>query len=129
MSAEVFNAEMNKRGAFYNRVVRYNQALMSQIMQTTVCNGLHSAEQRCCRWLLMTHDRVQQPEFQLSHEFLAMMLGSTRPTVTVVAGTLQKAGLIHYRHGHITIVDREGLESASCECYATVTRQFRELGL
>src|SRR5687767_5401733 len=85
MSAELFKTEMERRGAFYNRVVRYNQALMSQIMQTTVCNGLHSAEQRCCRWLLMTHDRAGTDEFELTHEFLATMLGVRRPTVTIVA--------------------------------------------
>jgi len=77
----------------------------------------------------MTHDRMRRDDFQLSHEFLAMMLGATRPTVTVVAGTLQKAGLITYRHGHISILDRPGLEAASCECYATVKGHFDRLGL
>jgi CRP-like cAMP-binding protein len=77
----------------------------------------------------MTHDRVRQDEFHLSHEFLAMMLGSTRPTVTIVAGTLQKAGLIKYTYGRITILDRQSLETASCECYATVKERFDRLGL
>jgi CRP-like cAMP-binding protein len=77
----------------------------------------------------MTHDRMRRDDFHLSHEFLAMMLGSTRPTVSLVAGTLQKAGLIQYVHGHITILDRQGLEAASCECYATVKRHFDRLGL
>ena len=99
------------------------------MMQSTACMALHSVEQRCCRWLLMTHDRVHRDEFHLSHEFLAMMLGSTRPTVTSVAGTLQKAGLIKYAHGRITIVDRQGLEAASCECYGTVKEHFDRLGL
>jgi CRP-like cAMP-binding protein len=129
MPVAAFDREIQRRGALYESVQRYSRGLLTLMMQSTACMALHPVQQRCCRWLLMTHDRVQQPEFQLSHEFLAMMLGSTRPTVTVVAGTLQKAGLIHYRHGHIRIVDREGLESASCECYATVTRKFRELGL
>ncbi len=127
MSAELFNAEMNRRGAFFNRVVRYNQALMSQIMQTTVCNGLHSAEQRCCRWLLMTHDRAGTNEFEMTHEFLAAMLGVRRPTVTLVAHQLQREGLIQYRRGSVIVVDRAKLEAASCECYATVRDQMRRL--
>lgn len=127
MSAESFNAEMDKRGAFFNHVIRYNQALMSQIMQTTVCNGLHSAEQRCCRWLLMTHDRAGTDEFPLTHEFLATMLGVRRPTVTLVANQLQRDGLIQYRRGFVTIVDRGKLEAAACECYATVREQLRRL--
>ena len=127
LSAEAFNAEMERRGEFFNRVVRYNQALMSQIMQTTVCNGLHSAEQRCCRWLLMTHDRAGKDEFSLTHEFLAMMLGVRRPTVTLVAVSLQQAGLIQYRRGAVTIVNRQGLEAASCECYETVKSAWRRL--
>jgi CRP-like cAMP-binding protein len=127
MSAELFNAEMEKRGAFYNHLVRYNQALMSQIMQTTVCNGLHSAEQRCCRWLLMSHDRAGADEFPLTHEFLATMLGVRRPTVTIVANQLQQAGLIQYRRGSVRITDRTKLEAASCECYATVREQMRRL--
>jgi CRP-like cAMP-binding protein len=99
------------------------------MMQSTACMALHSVEQRCCRWLLMTHDRVHRDDFQLSHEFLAMMLGSTRPTVTSVAGALQKARLIKYVHGHITIVNRLGLEAASCECYRTIKAHFDRLGL
>jgi CRP-like cAMP-binding protein len=102
---------------------------MALMMQSTACMALHSVQERCCRWLLMTHDRVGREDFHLSHEFLAMMLGSTRPTVTVVAGTLQKAGLIKYTHGRITIVDRASLETAACECYATVKAHFNRLGL
>ena len=99
------------------------------MMQSTGCMALHPVQERCCRWLLMTHDRVRQDEFHLSHEFLAMMLGSTRPTVTIVAGTLQKAGIIRYTHGRIRILDRKGLEKASCECYSTVKGHFDRLGL
>ncbi|HUQ97912.1 MAG TPA: Crp/Fnr family transcriptional regulator [Gemmatimonadaceae bacterium] len=127
MKAELFTAEMDKRGAFYNRVIRYNQALMSQIMQTTVCNGLHSAEQRCCRWLLMTRDRAGSDEFPMTQEFIATMLGVRRPTVTLVANALQRAGLIRYRRGVVRIVDAERFEAASCECYATVRDQMRRL--
>jgi CRP-like cAMP-binding protein len=129
MTADAFRQEMNRAGAFQACVFRYWQGFQTLIMQSTACMALHPVQERCCRWLLMAHDRVRHDEFQLSHEFLAMMLGTTRPTVTVVAGTLQKAGLIRYRHGHMTIVDRKSLEDASCECYATVKTQFDRLGL
>jgi CRP-like cAMP-binding protein len=127
MPVPAFLAEMDRRGAFYNRVLRYSQALMSQIMQTTVCNGLHSAEQRCCRWLLMTYDRVGSNDLRLTHEFLAIMLGVRRPTVTLILGELQKAGLVDHHRGTIHVVDRPGLEAASCECYATVKATFARL--
>jgi CRP-like cAMP-binding protein len=129
MTAETFRREMSRPSPFQACVLRYWQGFQTLIMQSTACMALHPVQERCCRWLLMAHDRVRQDEFQLSHEFLAMMLGSTRPTVTVVAGTLQKAGLIHYHHGHMTILDRERLEDASCECYATVKAHFDRLGL
>ena len=121
MSASVFRAEMERRGAFYELMTRYSHALMGFIMQSTACNAMHSVEQRLARWLLMAHDRMAADAFPLTQEFAAMMLGAARPTVTVVAGTLQKAGLIRYRRGRITIVDRKGLEAASCECYRTAT--------
>jgi len=125
--ADVFNSEMERRGALFNLVIRFNQALMNQIMQTTACNGLHSAEQRCCRWLLMTHDRAGGNEFTFTHEFLATMLGVRRPTVTLVAASLQAKGLIRYRRGYVTIVDRAGLEAASCECYHAVRSTWERL--
>jgi DNA-binding transcriptional regulator YhcF (GntR family) len=112
---------MERHGAFYELLGRYSDALFGFIMQSTACNAVHSVEQRLSRWLLMAHDRVGKDDFPLTQEFVAMMLGATRPTVTVVAGTLQKAGLITYHRGHVTIVDREKLESASCECYQTAT--------
>jgi len=90
-------------------------------MQGVACNAVHSVEQRLARWLLLAHDRVSKNEFPMTQEFMAMMLGTSRPTVTVVAGTLQKAGLITYHRGHVTIVNRKKLESASCECYRTTT--------
>jgi CRP-like cAMP-binding protein len=127
MPVEAFLQEMGRRNAFYNVVIRYSQALSTQIMQTTVCNGLHSAEQRCCRWLLTTHDRVAGDEFVLTQQFLAMMLGVRRPTVTLIASKLQLAGLISYRRGYVTITDRAGLEQAACECYGTVTANFARL--
>jgi hypothetical protein len=111
MSAADFKAEIARRGALHECVGRYSQALMGLLMQSTACMALHSVQERCARWLLMTHDRVRADEFSLSHEFLAMMLGSSRPTVSVVAGTLQGAGLIRYTHGRITIANRDGLET------------------
>src|SRR6187200_2737936 len=102
----IFKREIERRGPFYECVQRYSQGFMIQMMQSTACMALHPVLERCCRWLLMTHDRMRRDDFLLSHAFLAMMLGATRPTVTVVAGTLQKAGLIKYVHGHMTIVDR-----------------------
>jgi CRP-like cAMP-binding protein len=102
-------------------MVHFAQALFGFVAQSTACNAIHSVEQRLARWLLMAQDRMGSEEFPLTQEFVAMMLGASRPTVTVVAGTLQKAGLIKYRHGRVTIVDREHLEAASCECYRTTT--------
>jgi CRP-like cAMP-binding protein len=127
MPVAAFIEEMELRGAFYNRVIRYNQALMIQVMQTTVCNSLHSAEQRCCRWLLMSHDRVGTTELRLTHEFMSMMLGVRRPTVTLIVGELQKAGLVETRRGTINILDRKGLEQSSCECYESVKASFQRL--
>jgi CRP-like cAMP-binding protein len=125
MSADAFRTEMDRRGAFYDLLTRYAQALVGFIMQSTACNAVHSVEQRLSRWLLLAHDRVGKDEFPLTQEFAAMMLGTSRPTVTVVAGALQKTGLITYHRGNLTIVDREGLEAASCECYRTATDLLR----
>src|SRR5258708_12819135 len=93
---------------------------MGLMMQSTACMALHGVQERCCRWLLMTHDRVGSDQFELSHEFIAILLGSTRPTVTVVAGLLQKAGLIRYNHARITIVARHARESPSFYSHATL---------
>ncbi|HWY85807.1 MAG TPA: helix-turn-helix domain-containing protein, partial [Gemmataceae bacterium] len=108
-------------------VQRYTQTMINQISQSIVCNRRHSVEKRMCRWLLMSHDRVGADEFPLTHEFLAQMLGVRRPTVTAVAGTLQKAGLISYHRGNITVLDRKGLEAASCECYQVVAKELGRL--
>ena len=122
-----FRREMDLRGPFYELLTAYAQALTGVIMQSTACNAVHSVEQRLARWLLMAHDRVGRDEFPLTQEFVAMMLGATRPTVTIVAGTLQRAGLITYHRGHVTIVDRAALESASCECYRAATDLLTEV--
>jgi CRP-like cAMP-binding protein len=120
LTAKQFRAEMERRGAFHELMTRYMHAHVGLIMQSTACNAMHTVEQRLARWLLMAHDRVGLDDFPLTQEFVAMMLGVSRPSVTIVAGTLQKAGLITYRRGHLTIIDREGLEAASCECYRVV---------
>jgi len=127
MTVDALRRETNRRGALYDLLARYLQALMGFVMQSTACNAVHSVEQRLARWLLLAHDRVGRDEFRLTQEFMAMMLGAARPTVTIVAGTLQKAGLIRYRYGRVTIVDREGLERASCECYQASTRLLRSV--
>ncbi len=106
---------------------RYAQALFEQVSQTAACNRLHALEQRCARWLLMTHDRVDGDEIPLTQEFLSYMLGVRRAGVTEACGTLQRSGLIRYRHGHITVVDRAGLEAATCECYAVAADAYTEL--
>jgi CRP-like cAMP-binding protein len=106
---------------------RYAQALFEQVSQTAACNRLHALEQRCARWLLMTHDRVDGDELTLTQEFLSYMLGVRRAGVTEACGTLQRSGLIRYRHGHITIVDRAGLEAATCECYAAAAAAYTQL--
>ena len=127
MPAQLFITEMERHGPLYNRIVRYSQALMAQVMQSTVCNGLHSAQQRCVRWLLATRDRAATNEFPFTHEFLATMLGVRRPTVTLIIGQLRSAGLIHHRRGVVTILDRDGLEAVACECYRAVRLTFDRL--
>jgi CRP-like cAMP-binding protein len=124
-----FAREIATRGALFDLMGRYAQLTLAQMMRSTACNALHNVQERCCRWLLMTHDRVHRDDFHLSHEFIGMMLGVRRQTVTVVAGTLQKAGLISYVHGHIRVENRKGLEAAACECYATIQEQFSRLHL
>jgi len=108
-------------------MLRYAHAMFTQIGQSVVCNQRHSLRQRCARWLLMTHDRVPGDQFHLTHEYLAVMLGVRRAGVTVAAGNLQKAGLIRYRRGEITITNRAGLEEVSCECYRLVANVYDRL--
>lgn len=105
-------------------VNRYVQAYVNMLGQLAACNRLHNVYERCARWLLMTQDRVDAQEFKLTHEYLAMMLGTQRSGVTIAAGTLQKAGLIRYGRGVITILDREALVEASCECYGVAEAEF-----
>jgi CRP-like cAMP-binding protein len=119
--------EATGRDPLRGLVQRYAQALFSQVTQQVACNGLHSVEERCSRWMLLTHDRVASNEFPLTQEFLAQMLGVRRASVTVAAGMLQNAGFIRYSRGQVAIVDRDGLESASCECYRIIRTEFDRL--
>jgi CRP-like cAMP-binding protein len=129
LPAEAFRLEMDDKGPLFEVVSRYSHALLGQIVQTAACNRLHKVASRCARWLLLTHDRVDSDEFPLSHQFLSFMLGTDRSTVTLVAGGLQKAGLIRYVHGRVTIVDRAGLDATACECYHIAAARFAALGL
>jgi CRP-like cAMP-binding protein len=125
MKLDVFRREIDRRGTFRELIVHYAQALFGFVAQSTVCNAVHSVEQRLARWLLMARDRMDRDDFPLTQAFVAMMLGASRPTVSIAAGSLQKAGMITYRRGHVTIVNRKKLERASCECYRTVTNLLR----
>jgi len=127
MSLEAFKEEIGRRGPLYDVVSRYSQAFLALLMQLSACNGLHKVEERCCRWLLTMHDRVGTDEFHVTQEFLALMVGVHRPTVTFIARDLQKAGLIDYHRGKIRIINRKGLEAASCECYVIVKAHFDRL--
>jgi len=127
LSVNDFRREIAERGALHDLLGRYTQALIAQMMQSTACNALHQVQQRCARWLLMTHDRMYEQDFHLSHEFLAVMLGVQRPTVSVVAGMLQQAGLIRYTRGRVTVRNRKGLEATACECYAVIRAHFDRL--
>jgi CRP-like cAMP-binding protein len=129
MAAARFVKETTSAGPFRDVVSVYARANLLQIMQCTACNALHNVTQRCCRWLLQTRDRVDDDTFSLKQEFLAVMLGVHRPTVTVVLRTLQREGLIASRYGRIRILKRKRLEAASCECYSVIRDHFARLGL
>jgi len=114
-------------GLFQKVLLRYTQALMTQMAQTPVCNRHHSLEQQLCRWLLLTVDRLSGDELIMTQELVASMLGVRREGITEAAGNLQRAGLISYRRGHIAVLDRKGLEKNSCECYAVVKKEIDRL--
>jgi len=125
MTADAFRSEMDRRDTFYQLVTRFEGALLGFIMQSTACSARHSVEQRLARWLLMAQDRMGRSDFPLTQDLVAMMLGVARPTVTIVAGTLQKGRVITYHRGRVTVVNRQRLESVSCECYRTGTGLLR----
>lgn len=125
--ADDFLAEVGRPGPLADLVRRYQLALFTTAAQGVACNRLHGIDERCARWLLMTHDRVGADTFHLTQEFLALMLGVRRASVTVAAGMLQRAGVIDYTRGKITVTDRARLEAASCECYRVVRGAFDRL--
>lgn len=119
--------EFNCGGPMMNLMMHYTQALITQISQTAVCNRHHSIDQQLCRWLLLTLDRMPSNELTITQELIANLLGVRREGITEVAGNLQRAGLISYRRGHITVLDRSRLESRTCECYNVVKKEFYRL--
>lgn len=127
MTAARFSAELARSASMRMVMHRYAHALFNQVAQSAACNHFHSLEQRCCRWILMTHDRMQSDDFLLTQEFLAMMLGVQRTGVSVAAGALQRAGLIRYSRGVVTILDRRRLRQRACECYGLSKREFDRL--
>jgi len=127
LDAAAFREALDSIPSLRALLLRYTLAHFEQVARTGACNGHHHTEQRLARWLLMAHDRVEGDEFPMTHEFLSMMLGVRRAGITVAAGVLQKAGLIHYVAGRMEITDRPGLEAASCECYDLVRLEFGRL--
>jgi CRP-like cAMP-binding protein len=126
MDADALRTLLPKCPTLERQMNRYAQLLAVQVTQIAACNRLHEVNERLARWLLMTQDRVGSEHLPLTQEFLAQMLGTRRSSVTVSAGVLQKAGLIAYTRGHVTIHDRGGLEEAACDCYALLQRQVKE---
>ena len=127
LKARLMMEEFNRAGPMMRLMLRYTQALITQMSQTAVCNRHHSVEQQLCRWLLLTLDRLTSNELIMTQELIASMLGVRREGITESAGNLQRAGLISYRRGHITVLERSGLESRVCECYAVVKNEFDRL--
>jgi CRP-like cAMP-binding protein len=127
LKAQVMAQEFKRAGAMQQLLLRYTQALITQMSQTAACNRHHSLVQQLCRWLLLTLDRMPTNELIMTQELVASMLGVRREGVTEAAGKLQQAGVIRYRRGHITVLDRAGLEAQVCECYAVVKTEFARL--
>jgi CRP-like cAMP-binding protein len=127
LKANQMMEEFNRTGPVMYLLLRYTQALITQMAQTAVCNRHHSLDQQLCRWLLLSMDRLRSNELVVTQELIANLLGVRREGVTEAAGRLHAAGLITYRRGHITVLDRAGLERRSCECYAVVKREYDRL--
>jgi len=127
LAARVLKDEFNKAGVLLHLLLRYTQALLTQMAQTAVCNRHHSLDQQLCRWLLLSLDRLDGDELVMTQELIANMLGVGREGVTEGALKLQKLGLISYVRGHITVLNRKGLEERTCECYAVVKREYDRL--
>jgi CRP-like cAMP-binding protein len=129
MKAKAFRRECDNGGALPGLLQRYTHSMLTQITQSAVCNQFHSVEARLARWLLMTHDRMQADEFQLTQEFLSNMLAVRRECVNKAAGKMQKRKLISYSRGQLTVLDRKGLEAASCGCYEIIKKQSRRFAV
>lgn len=127
LKGQLLKREFNRSGELQHLLLRYTQALLTQMAQTAVCNRHHSLDQQLCRWLLLSLDRLSSNELAMTQELIANMLGVRREGVTEAAGNLQRAGLITYQRGHITILNRAGLEMRACECYAVVKKEFDRL--
>ena len=127
MRSHALNDEFSRGGVFQKILLRYTQSLMTQISQTAVCNRLHSVEQQLCRWLLINHDLLQTNKLIRTHDLIANMLGVRREGVSIAAGHLQQMGLIKYVRGTITMLDRDALEKAACECYRVVKDEYDRL--
>ena len=127
LKGQAIKEEFGRSGPVLHLMLRYTQALITQMAQTAVCNRHHSLDQQLCRWLLLSMDRLRGNELIMTQELIANMLGVRREGVTEAALKLQKAGLIRYSRGHITVLDREGLEERTCECYEVVQKEYRRL--
>ncbi|OOG37714.1 Crp/Fnr family transcriptional regulator [Rhodanobacter sp. C06] len=127
LKSDLMLQEFNRAGPVLHLLLRYTQALITQMSQTAVCNRHHSLDQQLCRWLLLSLDRLNSEELAMTQELIANMLGVRREGVTEAAGNLQQAGLIRYQRGHITVIDRAGLEQRTCECYAVVKKEYDRL--
>ncbi len=127
LEAQVLKDEFNRAGPVLHLLLRYTQALITQMSQTAVCNRHHSLDQQLCRWLLLSLDRLQSDQLNMTQELIANMLGVRREGVTAAALKLQEAGLIRYSRGYISVLDRPGLEQRSCECYAVVKKEYDRL--
>jgi len=127
LGSRLLRQEFDRAGLMQQLMLRYTQALITQMSQTAACNRHHSVEQQMCRWLLLTLDRVPSGELIMTQELIASMLGVRREGITEVAGNLQHAGVIRYRRGHISVLERAGLETRACECYAVVRKELNRL--
>jgi CRP-like cAMP-binding protein len=127
LERRLLKQEFERGGLLQRLLLRYTQALLTQLAQTAVCNRHHSLEQQLCRWLLLTLDRLPSNELVMTQELVASMLGVRREGITVAAGDLQRAGYISYRRGHIAVLNRSGLEASTCECYAVVKKELNRL--
>jgi len=127
LESRLLKQEFNRGGLLQRLLLRYTQALITQMSQTAACNRHHSVEQQLCRWLLMTLDRIPSHELIMTQELVASMLGVRREGITETAGMLQRAGVIRYRRGHIAVLQRSGLEARVCECYAVVKKELSRL--